>query len=138
VDTIVALECAEGRDELAGACEVEALRASHTAALDQQRAATREACAELARFKVLVRERALRRKEDESWCDAGFNVAMRGLGLPELVRRYRVRMVVDMTVEDTDSPEVAQSWACEALDSSDSDVRMENLRYRIRPRQSLA
>ena len=127
---MLALECAQGRDERVArehADQVAAIRAGHLAELDRQRAATREAHAELERFKVAVRDRALRCKEDESWCDAGFNAAMRELGLPELVRRFRVRAVVEMTVEDTDDPGVARDWAREALESNDGDVTLDDV-----------
>ena len=127
---MLALECAQGRDERVArehADQLAAVRAGHLAELDRQRAATREVYAELERFKVAVRDRALRCKEDESWCDAGFNAAMRELGLPELVRRFRVRAVVEMTVEDTDDPGVARDWAREALESNDGDVTLDDV-----------
>ena len=130
VNQMLALECAQGRDERLArehADQVAAIRAGHLAELDRARAATREAHAELERFKVLVRDRALRCKQDESWCDAGFNTAMRELGLPELVRRYRVRVVVEMTVEDTDDAGVAEGWAREALESTDGDVTIDDV-----------
>jgi hypothetical protein len=127
---MLALECAQGHDERIArehADQLSAINVRHTAELDRQRAATREAHAQLEGFKVLVRERALRCKEDESWCDAGFNAAIRELGLAELVRRHRVRVVVEMTVEDTDDAGVAQSWAREALESNDPDVTIDDI-----------
>ena len=127
---MLVLESVEGRDERVTrerAAEVAAIRATHRAELDQRDATVGNAWAELERFKVAVRDRALRCKDDESWCDAGFNAAMRELGLPELIRRYRVRVTVEMTVEDAGSAEVAETWAHNALNSNDSDVAIEDI-----------
>jgi len=127
---MLALESVEGRDERITrehAAQVAAIRAHHRAELDQRETTVRNAWAELERFKVAVRERALRCKDDESWCDDGFNAAMRELGLPELIRRYRVRVTVEMTVEDAGSAEVAESWAHNAVNSNDSDVAIEDI-----------
>jgi hypothetical protein len=127
---MLALESVEGRDERLArehAAQVAAIRATHRAELDQRDATVHTAWAELELFKVAVRERALRCKDDESWCDAGFNAAMRDLGLPELIRRYRVRVTVEMTVEDAGSEEVAESWAHNALHSNDADVAIEEI-----------
>lgn len=127
---MLALESVEARDERVTrehAAEVAAIRAHHRAELDQREATVRTAWAALEQFKVAVRERALRCKDEESWCDAGFNAAMRDLGLPELIRRYRVRVTVEMTVEGAGDSEVAETWAHNALHSNDSDVTIGDI-----------
>lgn len=48
----------------------------------------------LEQFKVKVRELGLQVKQDNGWCDAGFNEVMRELGLPELPTGIKVKMTV--------------------------------------------
>lgn len=80
---------------------------------------------ELERFKVAVRDRALRAKASERWCDAGFNSAMEDLGLPLLVRQWCGTVTVDVTITGTQDETTAQMWARHALVSNDSDVEFD-------------
>lgn len=96
---------------------------------DSNDAARVEAQRELEAFKVQVRERALQCKEDENWCDDGFNSAMRDLGLPELVRVWRGRVTIEVDVEviNTDNEDTARNWARGAMQqpgSNDGDVKV--------------
>jgi hypothetical protein len=50
-------------------------------------------------FKKKVRKLALQVKEDNGWCDDGFNTVMRELGLPELPHTFRVKLTLTATRE---------------------------------------
>jgi hypothetical protein len=54
---------------------------------------------ELENFKAKVREVGLRAKEDNGWCDDGFNDVMRELGLPLLPHTFRVKLTLTATRE---------------------------------------
>jgi hypothetical protein len=54
---------------------------------------------EFERFKAKVRELGLQVKEDNGWCDDGFNEVMRELGLPLLPHTFRVKMTLTATRE---------------------------------------
>lgn len=96
--------------------ELNALRAAG-------RAATERAYEELEAFKLKVRAVALEVKENNGWCDDGFNKVMDELNLERLVRHWVGTATVRVSVVNTDSEYTARGWVRHALHSTDDDVQ---------------
>lgn len=89
----------QARVDLAHATQPNTLPSNHIdRAVEQARREERQrAQRELDTYKELVREVALAAKQSEGWCDAGFNDAMEKLGIPGIVKDWRVPIEVTGT-----------------------------------------